>query len=77
MRSANLAPIDTKGAVGSLGDKGDLLAQVKIGVSFAIASLDFDQRNTVILSAEGTLVTEDGTIHVQTGGSLGSHLFIL
>jgi hypothetical protein len=41
--SANFAPVDAKAIVRSLGDEGNLFAQVEFGRGFVIASLDFDQ----------------------------------
>lgn len=70
--SAHLAPIDTKLTIGSLGNESHTLAKVKVRIRLAVTSLDFDQRDIYVLSAQGTLVAENGTVYVQTRGALGN-----
>ena len=65
--SGHLAPVHAEAIVGGLGDEGDLLAQVEIGCGLVVASLDFDQRDGVVLISEAALVSQDGAVHVQTG----------
>lgn len=74
--SNDLAPIDTETSVLRLGDKSNLLAQIKVGIRFAIAMLDFDQRNSIVLGTEGTLVTQNGSVNMKTGRPL-LHLLLL
>lgn len=62
--SAHLAPVDSKAVVGGLGDEGDLLAEVKVRRGLVVASLDFDQRDGIVLCSEAALVTQDGPVHV-------------
>jgi hypothetical protein len=71
--SAHLAPVDAKLTIGGLGDKGDALSEVKVRISLVVAALDFDKRYIYVLSAQGSLVTEDGAVDVQAGGAFGSH----
>ena len=70
MGPADLSPVDTERAVLCFSDKGNSLAQVKFSIRLAIAPLDLNQRNGGILRAEGTLVSQNGGIHVQAGSSL-------
>ena len=66
---ADLSPVDAEGAVLCFGDEGNFLAQVKISIRLAVTSLDLDQRDVRVLRTQGTLVTQNGTIHVQAGSS--------
>lgn len=69
MVSANFAPIHAKCTVLGLGDEGDFLAQIEVSSRLVITTLNFDETDTIILSAETSFVTEDGTIDVQTRSS--------
>lgn len=70
MFSLDLAPVDAKGSILRLGDKGDLLAEVELGIRLGVAALDLDEGDFGVLCAEGSLVAENGSVHVQAGCSL-------
>lgn len=53
-----------------LGDKCDLLSQVKVRSSLVVASLDLDEGNVDVLRSEGSLVAENGSVHVKARGAL-------
>lgn len=73
--SADLSPIDAELVAvfvsgGSLGDKGNLLSVIELGSGLVINALDLDQRHIVVLVAETSLETKDGTINVKAWASL-------
>lgn len=81
MRTAYLAPLDAEFLSGCLfaawclGNKGNLLPAVKLGVALAIDILDFDERDVLVLIPLSALVAQDGSFYVQArrafGGGLG------
>lgn len=70
MGTADLSPVDAERAVLCFGDKGNSLAHVKVRIGLAIGSLDLDQRDGGVLRTKSTLVTQNGTVHVQARRSL-------
>ena len=70
MAPANLSPVHSElasilsTARRSLGDVGDALSKVKLGVFFGITSLNFDEGGVVVLVAKTTLVSKDGSWNV-------------
>ena len=67
--SADLAPVHAEGSILSFGNKGHLLAEVKVHILPAVAALDLNQRDIDILRPQTALVAENGTIHMKTGSS--------
>lgn len=76
MGAADAAPVDSVlGAIalgGALGDEGDALAEVEIGLLLGVDAGDLDEGGGVVLVAEAALVAEDGTAYVQSAG-FGGH----
>lgn len=79
----DLTPIDTvlfliAAAIRILGDKGHFFAMVKFGIFFTVDALDFNKADIIVLSAETSLESKHGTIHVQTGsfGHGGNYRFL-
>lgn len=66
MMPNNFSPIDTEAVVGRLGDKGYLLAQIKISGGLVVAAFDFDQGDRVVLITKATLVAKNGSVDMQT-----------
>jgi hypothetical protein len=66
--SADFAPVDAKGTIGGLGDKGYLFTQIEIHILLTVASLDLDKGDRVVLVAETAFVTENGAVHVKARG---------
>jgi len=69
MLSGNLTPVDLEFTVVRFGNEGHLLANVESGVLLAIATLDLDERDIAVLRAKCSFVSQNGTVHVQAGGS--------
>mmetsp|Transcript_21601 Transcript_21601/g.51543 ORF Transcript_21601/g.51543 Transcript_21601/m.51543 type:complete len:114 (+) Transcript_21601:222-563(+) len=75
VRAADLAPVHSVFVSVFIGDvpfrdEGDSLSEVEVGLLLRIDSLNFDKAHVVVLRAEGALVSEDGTINVETRSSL-------
>ena len=75
VRSAYFSPIDAELVAvfvcsGSLGDEGHLLSIIEFCSCLVIHALDLNQRHSILLVAETSLVTKDGTIDVKAGASL-------
>lgn len=73
--SGNLSPVDAELVAvfvcrGTLGDKGDLLSEIEFSIGLGVDALNLDQRNVVVLVTKTSLVTQDGTFNVKSGGSL-------
>ena len=77
MRTADLSPLDAELlagrllAAGRLGDKGDLLAAVELGVAGGVDVLDFDEGDVLVLIPLSSLVAEDGSLYVEARWALG------
>eukprot|EP00529_Nitzschia_sp_RCC80_P037679 CAMPEP_0113451562 /NCGR_PEP_ID=MMETSP0014_2-20120614/6401_1 /TAXON_ID=2857 /ORGANISM="Nitzschia sp." /LENGTH=73 /DNA_ID=CAMNT_0000342919 /DNA_START=339 /DNA_END=557 /DNA_ORIENTATION=- /assembly_acc=CAM_ASM_000159 len=72
MSPADLAPVDTELVTVlvrclALGDECDTLSEVEIDLLLRIDALDLYETNTVVLGAESTLVTEDGSVDMEAG----------
>lgn len=78
MRTADLAPLYAELLTGvllstlGLGDKGDFLSAVEIGVGLGIDILDLDQRDVLVLIPLSALVPQDGSFDKEAGRTLGS-----
>lgn len=75
MSSADLSPVDTELVAvfvssGTLGDKGNLLSKVEFSIGLGVDTLNLDQGNTVVLVTKTSLVSQNGTFNVKSGGSL-------
>jgi len=68
--AADAAPVDTVPRAvllsGSLGDEGDTLAEVEVGLALRVNTGNLDERDGVVLGAKATLVTKDGAIDVES-----------
>ena len=76
MSPADLAPVDTELVTVlvrclALGDECDTLSEVEIDLLLRIDALDLYETDIVVLVAESTLVTEDGSVDVKAGWSGG------
>ena len=74
MSPADLAPVDTELVAVlvrclALGDECDALSEVEIDLLLRIDALDLYETNIVVLVAESTLVTEDGSVDMKAGWS--------
>ena len=74
MRPANFTPIDSEFVAKlvrglSLGNKGDLLSEVKGSIFHTIDALDFNQIDFVVLIGETALKAKNGAIDMKLRGS--------
>lgn len=80
MSAADAAPVDAVlGAIlfgGGLGNEGDALPEVELGLVLGIDTGNLDEGGGVVLSAKAALVAEDGTANVQSAGFGGHFCFI-
>ena len=78
--AADAAPVNSVlGAIalgGALGDEGDSLAKVELGLLLGVNAGDLDEGGGVVLVAEATLVAEDGAAYVKSAGFRG-HCWII
>uniref|UniRef100_A0A7S2EBH5 Uncharacterized protein n=1 Tax=Ditylum brightwellii TaxID=49249 RepID=A0A7S2EBH5_9STRA len=82
MCSTDASPVNTEfGSIfprsRALGDEGNTLTEVKFSVVFGVNTLDLDQGDAVVLGAETTFVSKDGSVYVQASWLTCLHFFKL
>jgi hypothetical protein len=79
MGTTDLSPLNSELLSGCLfgsrclGNKGDLLSAVELGVFLGVHVLDLDQGNVLVLIPLSSLVPEDCAFDEQAGRAFGGH----